>query len=137
MRVSDVMTQGVEWVKPGDTIEFVAQRMRDADVGAMPVCQDGRAIGLVTDRDITVRATAHGLDPAHATVVRVMTPAVLTVSPDQDVRDAAETMAGFQVRRVVVADADLRPVGMVTLADLATGGGEVPVASTLRAISAN
>ena len=125
MRVSDVMTKGVECVRPDDTIARAAERMRDLNVGALPVCGDGdRLVGMVTDRDITVRATADACDPARTRVGDAMTPDVVYVFDDQDVQQAANVMEENQVRRLVVLNRDKRLVGIVSLGDLAVKTGD-------------
>src|SRR5437764_1901261 len=101
MQVSKVMTRDAECVRPDTTLQEAARKMRDLDVGPLPVCGDGdRLVGLLTDRDISVRATAEGRDPTRTPVQEVMTPDVVYVFDDQDARDAADTMAGHQIRRV-------------------------------------
>ncbi len=136
MRVRDVMTRNVEKVAPGDTLQTAARKMRDLDVGPLPVCDGDRLAGMVTDRDITVRATAEGLDPTACTVGQVMTPDVVYVFEDQDVKDAADAMAAHQIRRLLVLDAESKLVGIVAMADLAVDGGkEARPAATLREVS--
>ena len=76
MRVSDVMTRGVECTRPDATLQEAAAKMKSLDVGPLPVCDDDRLVGMVTDRDITVRATAEGVDPTDVRVRDVMTPSL-------------------------------------------------------------
>jgi CBS domain-containing protein len=137
MLVSEIMTRNVECVRPDDTLEHAARKMRDLDVGPLPVCgENDRLAGMLTDRDITVRATAEGKDPTRATVREAMTPDVVYVFEDQDARDAADTMAAHQIRRVVVLNRDKRLVGIVAMADLAVDAGkEARPAGTLREVS--
>jgi CBS domain-containing protein len=137
MLVKDVMTRHVECVRPDDTIQTAARKMRDLDVGPMPVCGgDDRLAGMVTDRDITVRATAEGKDPTRTPVKDAMTPDVVYVFEDQDAREAAKTMADRQIRRVLVLNRDKRLVGIVSLGDLAVDAGkEGKPADTLRKVS--
>src|SRR5687767_4750775 len=120
MQVKEIMTRNVECVRPTDTLEVAARKMRDLDIGPLPVCGgDDRLAGIVTDRDITVRATADGRDPTRTTVKEVMTPDVVYVFEDQDAKDAADTMATHQIRRVLVLNRDKRLAGIVAMADLA------------------
>ncbi|MBA4068051.1 MAG: CBS domain-containing protein [Isosphaera sp.] len=137
MLVKEIMTRDVECVGPDDTLQTAARKMRDLNVGPLPVCgPDGRLAGMLTDRDVTVRATADGKDPTRATVREAMTPDVVYLFQDQDARDAADTMAAHQIRRVVVLDADKQLVGIVALADLAVDAGrEARPADTLRQVS--
>ena len=136
MRVSDVMTRNVECVAPDDTIQDAARKMRDLDVGPLPVCDHDRLAGMVTDRDITIRATADGRDPARCRVRDVMTPDVVYCFDDQDVKDAADTMAARQIRRLLVLNRDQRLIGIVALADLAVdAGSEARPGDALREVS--
>jgi CBS domain-containing protein len=137
MQVCEVMTQGVECVRPNDDIATVAQKMKDLDIGALPVCgDDGRLKGMVTDRDITVRATAGCCDPGGTWVRDVMTPNIIYVFEDQDITEAARLMKENQVRRLPVLDSDKRLVGIVSLGDLAVDThGEELAGATLEAVS--
>ena len=137
MLVKEIMTRNVECVRPDDTLQAAARKMRELDVGPLPVCGgDDRLAGIVTDRDITVRATAEGRDPTRTTVREAMTPDVVYVFDDQDVRDAADTMATHQIRRVLVLDRDKRLAGIVSMADVAVDAGrEARPADTLREVS--
>jgi CBS domain-containing protein len=105
-------------------VEAAAAKMRALDVGPLPVCDGDRLQGMVTDRDITVRATAAGKDPATTPVAEVMTPQVVSVFEDQDVAEAARLMEQYQIRRLVVLDRDNRLVGIVSLGDLAVETGD-------------
>ena len=125
MQVHEVMTRGVECVRPGDSIATAAQKMKDLDVGALPVCgDDNRLKGMVTDRDITVRATAGCCDPRGTSVSDVMTPTIVYVFEDQDVAEAARLMEENQIRRLVVLNRDKQLVGIVSLGDLAVKAGD-------------
>jgi len=118
MQVSQVMTRGVCLAKPDETIQDAARRMMESDTGSLPVGEDDRLIGMVTDRDIALRAVAQGKGPD--TPVRdVMTQQVMYCFEDQDVRDIAQNMGDQQVRRLPVVNRDKRLVGIVSLADLA------------------
>ena len=121
--VKDVMTRHVACVTPDDTLQEAARQMRDLNVGPLPVCDDGRLVGMLTDRDITVRATASGIDPAAGHVRHAMTPDVVYCYEDQDVRDAADTMAAHQIRRLPVLNREQKLVGIVSLGDLAVDAG--------------
>jgi len=136
MLVKEIMTRNVECVRPGDTLDVAARKMRDLDIGPLPVCDNDRLTGMVTDRDITIRATAEGLDPKAATVREVMTPDISYCYEDQDVRDAADTMAAQQIRRLAVLNRDKRLVGIVSLGDIAVESGDrAQAADTVRAVS--
>jgi CBS domain-containing protein len=130
------MTAGVECVRPDATLREAASRMKDLDVGSLPVCDDDRLIGMITDRDVTVRATAQGSDPGTARVRDVMTPGVHWCFEDDDVAEAAQMMKDKQIRRLPVMSRDKRLVGIVSLGDLAVDTGDEELAgSTLEAVS--
>jgi len=125
MQLKDIMTPKPECIRPDATIQEAARRMRDLDVGPLPVCgDDDRLAGMVTDRDITVRAVAEGKDPKATKVREVMTQDVIYGFEDQDVADAVRLMEQHQVRRLVVLNRDKRLVGIVSLGDLATEAGD-------------
>lgn len=136
MKVSEVMTTEVMVCKPTDTLADAAAMMRDLNVGICPVVQDDRLIGVITDRDITVRAIAHGLDPNTSHVKDFMTPSPIVIEPDVNVEDAAEMMMMHQIRRLPVVDDKGKLVGIVSLGDLAVDVGEAEmIAETLEEIS--
>jgi CBS domain-containing protein len=119
MQLKDLMSREVEVIHPNATIAEAAQRMEALDVGPLPVCDGERLIGMLTDRDITVRATAAGQDPKTTPVRDVMTPEVLYCFEDQDAEEAATLMEDHQIRRLPVLNREHRLVGIVTLGDLA------------------
>lgn len=125
MQLKDIMTPDVECVRPGDTLQEAARKMKSLDVGPMPVCGDNdKIVGMLTDRDITIRATAEGLDPKTAKVRDAMTDEVVYCFEDQDVKEAAKLMEERQIRRLLVMNRDKRLVGIVSLGDLATKTGD-------------
>jgi CBS domain-containing protein len=137
MQVKDIMTTRVECTSPTATIREAAQMMKDIDVGPLPVCgDDDRLAGMITDRDITVRAVAEGLDPSTALVRDVMTPNIIYCDDDQNVSDAAHMMEQNQIRRLVVLNREKRLVGILSLGDLAVDTGDDQLAGhTLEAVS--
>jgi CBS domain-containing protein len=116
MHIRDVMTPNPRFVSPDDSIQSAAQIMRDEDTGAVPVCDNGRTIGMLTDRDIVVRAIAEG--QTNRSVRDIATREIISARPDMSTREAAELMSEHQVRRLPVVDGD-RLVGIVSLGDLA------------------
>jgi CBS domain-containing protein len=122
MKVSEVMTPEVKSIHPQAGLPEAAMAMRTLDVGSLPVLEGDRLVGIVTDRDIAVRAVAEGRDLATALVGDVMTKTVVHVFEDQDVDDAVERMATWQVRRLPVVNRQRRLVGILSLADLAVNG---------------
>jgi CBS domain-containing protein len=119
MKIKDVMTTSVECVRPETTLQEAAAKMKSLNVGSLPVCEGDRPIGIITDRDIVVRAIADGRDPRTARVPEVMTAEVVSVSETADVKDAARLMKDRQIRRIVVVDPNKRVVGIVSLGDIA------------------
>ena len=124
MRVSEVMTRGAECTHPDATLQEAAAKMKSLDVGPLPVCDNDRLVGMVTDRDITIRATAEGDAPTDVRVRDVMTPEVIYCFEDALVGDAALLMQQKQVRRLLVLNRDKRLVGIVSLGDLAVKTGD-------------
>jgi CBS domain-containing protein len=118
--VEELMHEDVQTVRPDDTVKHAAVVMEACEIGPLPVCDGKRLVGIVTDRDITVRAVAAGRDPNTTSVREVMTAeALATCRPEQSVDDAVALMRRHEVRRLPVLDKDNRLVGMVALADLA------------------
>jgi CBS domain-containing protein len=136
MQVRDVMTKGAECVTPSASLQEAASKMKTLDIGPLPVCEDDYLVGMITDRDITVRATAEALPPRLGQVRDVMTPDVVYCFEDQDVEEAARLMKENQIRRLVVLDRDKRLVGIVSLGDLALETGDEKLAGqTLEKVS--
>jgi CBS domain-containing protein len=119
MNVSDCMTRDVAVVSPNDTIQQAAKIMSQIDAGILPVAENDRLVGMVTDRDITVRAVGEGKDPVQCRVRDVMTSEVRYVYEDDALEDAADNMAELQVRRLPVISREKRLVGIISLADIA------------------
>ncbi|MBN9518067.1 CBS domain-containing protein [bacterium] len=123
MLLKDVMTAGVECVGLDDTIQTAARKMRDLDAGPVPVCGDNDQLaGVLTDRDITIRAVAEGMDPTKYKVQDAMTPDVVYCFDDEPVERAERVMKDKQIRRLLVLNRNKRLVGIVSLGDLAVRG---------------
>ena len=134
MKVSKCMTRDVELVSPTQTIRDAAQMMADLDAGALPVQQDDRLVGMITDRDIAVRAVAQGKSPE--TPVRdVMSPELLYCFDDQEIEDVSRNMGEVKVRRLPVVNRDKRLVGIISIGDLARKEEQTLTGSTLARIS--
>jgi CBS domain-containing protein len=121
MKLTEVMSRDVVVIHPNATLEAAAARMELLNVGPLPVCDGYRLMGMLTDRDITVRATSMGRDPRTTRVQDVMTTSIVACREDDDVSKAASLMEEKQVRRLVVVNAENHMVGMVSQSDLATG----------------
>ena len=134
MKVSKCMTRDVELVSPTQTIRDAAQMMAELDAGALPVQQDDRLVGMITDRDIAVRAVAQGKSPE--TPVRdVMSPELLYCFEDQEIEDVSRNMGEVKVRRLPVVNRDKRLVGIISIGDLALKEEQTLTGSTLARIS--
>jgi CBS domain-containing protein len=134
-RIKDVMTRQVDVISPDASIAEAAQRMRTGDFGLLPVGENDRMIGAVSDRDIVVRAVAEG-KAADTRVREVMSEGILWAYDDDSVEDAVKIMSKHQVRRLPIINHDKRLVGIVALGDLAVNKELQPAAKALAGISA-
>jgi len=135
MQVSEIISRNVETIDPAATVREAAQRMRSMDVGSLPVCDGSHLLGMITDRDITIRAIADGRDPAQTAVRDAMTPSVEYVFEDDDVQRAAQIMQDKQIRRLPVVNREKKLVGIVALGDIARTGDDRMSGNTLQDIS--
>ena len=119
MRVAEIMTRDVEIVNPDDTLQTAAKMMGEINAGALPVSANNRLVGMITDRDIAVRAVGEGLDPRQSKVGEVMTAEVQYCFEDEDTDSVSVKMADLRVRRLPVLNREKRLVGIVALGDLA------------------
>jgi CBS domain-containing protein len=118
--IQDLMTQDVQFISPDETVRRAAQIMEEFNIGAVPVCDGKKLVGMITDRDITIRSTAAGQDPTKTRVGDVMSTDVRTCYATQDVDEVLEEMGDVQIRRVPVIDqASHTLVGIVSLGDMA------------------
>lgn len=120
MKVNEVMTYGVDFLQPSDTVRYAAGKMREKNEGMLPVFEGDKPVGLVTDRDITIRAIAEGKDPGTTRVSDVMTPEVYFCTEDMDLEQAAHIMEYKKVRRLLVKDEQKHVTGILSLGDIAT-----------------
>jgi CBS domain-containing protein len=118
MKVSDIMTRDVRIASPSQKLREAAAAMEKNDIGALPVGDNDRLVGMITDRDIAVRGISHALGP-DAAVRDVMSTEVRYCFEDEDIRDLAQNMADEQIRRLPVLNHDKRLVGIISLCDLA------------------
>jgi CBS domain-containing protein len=132
--VRDVMTPGVRTVSPSQSLAEAAEVMKGEDVGSVPVVEEGRLVGIVTDRDIVIRAVAERRDPQTVKVDEVASQELVTVEPEQDLDEALALMARHQVRRLPVVEAG-QLVGMLAQADVALEAKEKKVGETVEEIS--
>jgi CBS domain-containing protein len=134
MKVSEVMTRDVQLIEPTQSIRDAARLMAELDAGIMPVREGDRLVGMITDRDITVRAVAQGRGP-DTPVREVMTDDVKYCYEDDDTEDVARNMADIQVRRLPVLTRDKRLVGIISLGDMAMSDGSGRVGEAVTGIS--
>jgi CBS domain-containing protein len=135
MLVKEIMSHDVEFVTNENTLQEAAEKMKDLDVGELPIIVGNEAVGVVTDRDIVIRGVAHGLVPTAATVVDVMTEGIIACKEDDSIEEVARTMSSNKVRRMPVMDADGKLSGMVSLGDLALNLDKSLVGEVLMEIS--
>jgi len=133
--IQDVMTRGVEVVDPNATLMQVAEKMRQFNVGPLPVCDGDRLVGVVTDRDLVVRGIAMGHDPHTSKVSSVMTEDVELIHLEASLEEAADLMKEKQIRRLLVVDDHKNLVGILSLGDLAQEADDTTAARTLEHIS--
>ena len=119
MQISEIMSRDVVIVSPTDSLQMVAQKMAEIDSGIMPVGEKDRLVGIVTDRDIVLRAVAKGKTPGKSTARDVMSPDIKYCYEDETLEDAARNMSTLQVKRLPVLSREKRLVGIVSLGDLA------------------
>ncbi len=119
MKLKDIMTTDVRFLRPNTTLKECGQWMKALDIGAIPICDGERIVGIVTDRDLTLQGTAEGLAPAETPVSRVMSTPVIYCYEDDEIARAAHLMETKQIRRLVVINREKRLTGIVALGDLA------------------
>jgi CBS domain-containing protein len=134
MKVSEAMSSKVKLASPQQTIREAARMMKEIDAGVLPVGDNDRLVGMITDRDIAVRAVAEGKGP-DTPVSDVMSQEVKYCFEDEELDDVAHNMADIQVRRLPVLNREKRLVGMISLGDLAEAEGASPAGEALRGIS--
>lgn len=123
MKIADIMTRNVTSVAPETDLVTVARHMRDLDVGVLPVLDGESLVGMITDRDVVVRAIATGVDPNRATVREFMSDRPMTITSEEDVQRAASIMSREQIRRLAVVD-NGKLVGILALGDVAVDAGK-------------
>ena len=133
--IRDIMTSNPRTVEPSKTVVDAARIMKQEDAGVVPVTENGRLTGMVTDRDIAIRVVAEGKDPKSTTVREVASTDLVTIDPQQDLDEALRLMAKHQVRRLPVVEEDGRLVGVVAQADVARQGDDTKTGQVVLEIS--
>lgn len=135
MRCQEIMRKPVQFCQRENTVEVAARKMKESGIGFLPICDaGGKVLGVLTDRDITVRVCAESLSPQDTAVATVMTHEVVACRPTDDILEAERLMAEKHTSRVLVTDEDQRMIGVISLADLAKNAPEGAV-ETLRAVA--
>lgn len=122
-KISDIMTRGPAYLRSEETVQAAAQMMADMDIGAVPICDGRRLVGVLTDRDIAVRCVAKNQSASESKVSDAMTDEVRWCFEDDSVDDAKQKMESAQIRRLPIVDRNHQLVGMLSLGDVATREG--------------
>jgi len=137
MKVKDVMHRGVTWVEPVTSIREIAQMMRDADIGSVPVGENDRLVGIVTDRDIICRGIADSADCNGLTARDVMSKPIIYCRADDELEYALRIMEKNKIRRLPVIDENKRLAGILALGDISEIGGQEMAGEVMRSVSAH
>ena len=133
--IREVMTANPSTIEPNQFVVEAARIMKQEDAGVVPVTENGRLTGMVTDRDIAIRVVAEGKDPQSTAVREVASKNLVTIDPQQDLDEALRLMAQHQVRRLPVVEEDGRLVGVVAQADVAREGDDTKTGQVVQEIS--
>ena len=137
MQVKDMMHKGVTCLSPDTAVRAVAMKMKELDVGAIPIAKNGQLAGMITDRDIAIRCVANGKDLSKVTAKDMMTPDVVCCRDTQDVQDAVRIMESKKIRRLPVLDEARHMVGMVSLGDISHALSQDTTGEVTKAVSAH
>ena len=137
MKVKEAMHIGVEWVTPYTPVVTIARMMRDQDIGAVPVGDNDRLVGMVTDRDIAMRVVADGVDATQLSAADVMTKGIVYCRDDENVIDAVRVMESQRVRRLPVIDENRRMIGILSLGDVSHAASQLLTGEVIKAVSAH
>lgn len=135
MKVKDAMHAGVTWVEPDTRIKDLARMMRDEDIGSIPIGENDRLVGMVTDRDIVCKGLADGKDPDSLTARDVMSGPIVYCRAEEDVEDAVRIMEEHEIRRLPVINENKRMVGMLSMGDIADCASRDLTAEVTRAVA--
>ena len=135
MKITDAMHEGVEWVEADTKAIDVARRMREKDIGAIPVGKQDRLVGMITDRDLAVRVLAEGKDPSALTAEEVMSRGIIYCRTGETLEDAVRLMEEHKIRRLPVLDDDKRMIGMLSLGDISQKADRTLAGEVLRSVA--
>jgi len=136
-KVADIMHSGVEWVSPDTRLSEIAKLMKDKDIGAVPVGENDRLVGMVTDRDLAVRALANGKDPSMLAARDVMSKPIVYCRAEESIEDAIRVMESRQIRRLPVINEAKRMVGILSIGDISQCGHRDLTAEVVSAVSSH
>jgi CBS domain-containing protein len=137
MKVKEMMHKGAEYVAPNAKLQTIAEKMRDHDIGSIPVCEGGKILGMVTDRDIAIRALANGKDVSKLEAKDVMSKDVIYCRDIEEAEDAIRIMEDNQIRRLPVLNDAKQLIGMVSLGDISHALSQDLTGEVTRAVSAH
>lgn len=137
MKVRDVMHKGAEWISPQTPLSKAAQLMKDLDIGALPVGENDRLVGMVTDRDIACRAIAGSQDISKMTAQNVMSKGIVYCTAEEELEDALRIMETKKIRRLPVIDGKKRMVGMLSIGDVSHAAPRNVSGEVITAVSAH
>jgi CBS domain-containing protein len=135
MKVKETMTRNPEMIRSGDSVIKAAEMMKKMNIGAVPVSEDGGAVGILTDRDIALRLVAEGKDAQKIKAGEIMSKDLVFCMEDEDVKEAAKKMEEKQIRRLMVKDSGGRISGIVSLGDIALSLGQQTAGEVLQEVS--
>lgn len=137
MKVRDAMHEAVEWRAPTTSIADIANLMKAEDIGAVPIGENDRLVGMVTDRDLALKVADNGADLSKVTAGDVMTKGIIYCEDDDDIDEALELMQSRQVRRLPVINDKKRMVGMLSIGDISAAASESQCGMLMRHVSAH
>jgi len=135
MKVKEIMTRDIEGVRTGDTTASVAKKMKDLDVGAVPVMANGEAKGIITDRDLVLRVIAEGKNPESTKAEDIMSASLVYCDENADIKEAANLMEEHMIRRLLVTGKNKKVSGVLSLGDLAEHARKSMAGEVIREIS--
>jgi len=135
MKIKEIMSKEVKFVDPNTSLQEAAKIMREKDIGILPIGENERIVGMLTDRDIVIRTLANGKDVKSTTVKEVMTPKCLYCFEEDTIEDVSKSMSQSQIRRMPVLNKEKRLVGIISLGDLACKGSKQVAGDALQSIS--
>ncbi|MBZ0274133.1 CBS domain-containing protein [bacterium] len=135
MKIREVMSRQIQYVQPNDTVRTTAEKMREFDVGAIPVIDGENCIGIVTDRDIALRSVAEGYDPMTEQIADIMSAGVVSCLEDDELEKATRIMEQNKVRRLLVVNTQGKPIGVVSMGDIAQNVEDAAASELVREVT--